>query len=416
MNILFVHQNMPGQYRELVQWLAAQKQHRIYFITQRAKPPEMVGVGTAVYKAHYRPGKDSYGLSKVWEEAVGAGFGAATAAKNLEVDHGFKPDIVIGHVGWGELTFFKQVWREVPIIGFFEYYYNMDGGLVGYDPDEPISAHAPFLMQARNSVPLANIEVVDQGHCPTYWQRDRFPASFHDRMYVCHDGIRTDKLRPRPDVSLRLGRLDKPLTRNDEVLTYVSRNLERTRGFHKFMRALPRIMQERPNARVLIVGGNEVSYGPKSKNGMGLRAEMEAELADQIDWNRLHFLGRVPYNDYQKLVQLSRCHVYLTMPFVLSWSLLESMAMGATIVASDVGPVQEAITHGETGLLVDFFDTDALAEQVIEVLATPEKFAHLGKAARAHVVREYDFLTKCLPEHIAQINALVPAEKRIKMG
>ncbi len=415
MNILFVHQNMPGQYRELVQWLAASGGHRIFFLTQKQNAPVFAGVETRVYKPHRKPAKDAYGLSKVWEEAMGAGFGAAIAARKIEVEDSFRPDIVIGHVGWGELSFFKQIWPDVPIIGFFEYYYNMEGGLVGFDPEEPVSDHAPFLMQARNSVPLANIEVVDQGHAPTFWQRDRFPTSFHDRMYVCHDGIRTDSLVPNPKAELRLGRLDRPLTRDDEVLTYVARNLERARGFHQFMRALPRIMEERPNARVLIVGGNEVSYGGKSKNARGLRGEMEAEVGDRLDWERLHFLGRIPYADYQSLVQLSRCHVYLTMPFVLSWSLLESMSMEATIVAADVAPVREAITHGETGLLVDFFDHQALAKQVIDVLGNPAKYAYLGTAARKHVVAEYDFLTKCLPEHIAQINALVPERKRIKM-
>ena len=415
MNILFVHQNMPGQYRELVQWLAAQGGHRIYFLTQRKDAPNLPGVETRIYTAHRKPAKDAYGLSKVWEEATGAGFGAAMAARRLQSEESFVPDIVIGHVGWGELTFFKQVWPDVPIIGFFEYFYNLEGGLVGFDPEEDVSDHAPFLMQARNAVPLVNIEVVDQGHCPTFWQRDRFPVSFHNRMYVCHDGIRTDKLLPNPDVELKLGRLDRPLTREDEVLTYVARNLERARGFHVFMRALPQIMRERPNARVLIVGGNDVSYGGKSTDPRGLRGEMEAEVGDQLDWSRLHFLGRVPYPDYQKIIQLSRCHVYMTMPFVLSWSLLEAMSMGATVVAADVAPVQEAITHGKTGLLVDFFDREALARRVSDVLANPEDFSHLGQAARAHVIKEYDFLSRCLPEHVAQINALVPAKMHIKM-
>lgn len=415
MNILFVHQNMPGQYRELVQWLAATGQHRIYFLTQRKNAPDLPGVETRKYQTHRTPAKDAYGLSRVWEEATGAGFGAAVAARRIELQEGFRPDIVVGHVGWGELTFFKQIWADVPIIGFFEYYYNITGGSVGFDPEEPISDHAPFMMQARNAVPLANIETVDLGHCPTYWQRDRFPRSFHDRMYVCHDGIRTDKLRPDPDVSLGLGRLNRELTREDEVVTYVSRNLERTRGFHIFMRSLPRILRERPNARILIVGGNDVSYGGKSQHPGGLRAEMEAEVGKNVDWDRVHFLGNIPYPLYQKMIQLSRCHIYLTMPFVLSWSLLESMSMGATIVASDVAPVREAITHNETGLLVDFFDPDAVAAQVVKVLANPQDYAHIGKAARDHVVKEYDFLTKCLPEHIEQINALVPSDKQIKM-
>ncbi len=413
MNFLFVHQNMPGQYRELVQWLAQVGGHRIYFLTQRQNAPKLPGVETRIYRPHHLPTKKAYGLSKVWEEAAGSGFGAVDAAQQIEKQDGFRPDIIIGHVGWGELSFFKQLWPDVPIIGYFEYYYNMTGGMVGFDPAEKISTHAPYLNHARNLVPLANIETVDLGHCPTYWQRDRFPKSFHRKLYVCHDGIRTDQLLPDPNVSLRLGRLVRPVTRDDEIITYVARNLEKTRGFHTMMRALPRILAERPKARVVIVGGNDVSYGKQSDHPGGLRGEMTAELGDRVDWERVHFVGKVPYPDFMKLVQISRCHIYLTMPFVLSWSLLEAMSMQATIVASDVAPVREAVTHGETGLLVDFFDPDALAAQVVEVLANPQNHAHLGPAARAHAVEKYDFLTRCLPEHLARINALVPEGKRI---
>lgn len=413
MNFLFVHQNMPGQYRELVQWLAQAGGHRIYFLTQRQNAPKLPGVETRVYRPHHRPDDKAYGLSRVWEEASGNGFGAVNAARQIETQEVFRPDIIIGHVGWGELSFFKELWPDVPIIGYFEYYYNMTGGMVGFDPAEKISTHAPYLNHARNIVPLANIETVDLGHCPTHWQRDRFPESFHRKLYVCHDGIRTDQLLPDPDVSLRLGRLAEPVTRADEIITYVARNLEKTRGFHTMMRALPRILAERPAARVVIVGGNEVSYGKQSDHPGGLRGEMAAELQGKVDWERVHFVGKVPYPDFKKLVQISRCHIYLTMPFVLSWSLLEAMSMQATIVASDVAPVREAVSHGKTGLLVDFFDPDALAAQVVEVLANPQDHAHLGPAARAHVVEHYDFLTRCLPEHLARINALVPDSKRI---
>tara|TARA_R110000796_G_scaffold10752_8_gene35988 strand:+ start:598 stop:1848 length:1251 start_codon:yes stop_codon:yes gene_type:complete len=415
MKIMFVHQNMPGQYRELVQWLAGTGDHQIYFLTQRKAAPSFEGVQTRVYEPHHKPADNAYGLSKNWEESTGNGLGAARAARQIEQTEGFKPDIVIGHVGWGELTFFKEIWKDVPIIGLFEYYYSATGGPVGFDPAEPVSENTPFLLHARNAVPLANIETVDMGLSPTFWQRDRFPQSFHRKLYVCHDGIRTDQLKPDPKVRLKLGRLKHDLTRADEIVTFVSRNLERTRGFHIFMRALPRILKERPNARVLILGGNETSYGGKSKHPGGLRAEMEAEVGKDVDWRRVHFLGKLPYDDYQKVVQISRCHLYLTMPFVLSWSFLEAMAMEATIVASDVAPVREAITHGKTGLLVDFFNPDAFAEQVIEVLQDPEKYQRFGPEARKHVVQHYDFLTKCLPEHVAQINALVPVDKRISL-
>ncbi|MEC9310329.1 MAG: glycosyltransferase family 4 protein [Pseudomonadota bacterium] len=415
MKLLFVHQNMPGQYRELITWLAARPEgHEIYFLTQRSDV-KLPGVTTVTYKAHHQPAKDAYGLSKDWEAAAGTGIGAALAARQLKDTRGWSPDIIIGHTGWGELTFLKEIWPDVPMIGFFEYFYRTSGGLVGFDPENPPNDQAGFFAQARNTVPYTNIHTVDLGHTPTYWQRDRFPESFHDRMYVCHDGIRTDRLQPDPEASISLGRLDRPLTRDDEVITYVARNMERARGFHIMMRALPKILKERPNARVLMIGGNETSYGAESKHPEGLRGEMEEELKGQIDWSRVHFLGRVPYDALCDIIRISRCHIYLTMPFVLSWSLLEAMSMQATVVAADVAPVREAITHGETGMLVDFFDPEALAAQVVDVVANPGSYAHLGPNARAHVVETYDFLTRCLPEHIAQINALVPEEKRIRI-
>jgi glycosyltransferase involved in cell wall biosynthesis len=415
MKLLFVHQNMPGQYREFAQWLAETCDHDIVFLTQRKQPPVMMGVREVTYKAHHHASEHAYGLVKTWENAAGSGFGCAMAAQGLRDKEGWTPDIIIGHVGWGELTFMKEIYPDVPIIGFFEYYYSVKGGPVGFDPESPVNDHAPFIMQAHNTVPLVNIDRVDLAQCPTEWQKSRFPKAFHDKMYVCHDGIRTDMLQPNPDVKLRLGRIDHPLTRADEIVTYVARNLEATRGFHQFMRALPDILEGRPNARVMVVGGNDTSYGGKSKHPNGLRGQMEAEVGHRVDWSRVHFLGQVPYDAYRKLIQISRCHIYLTMPFVLSWSLLESMSMQATIVASDVDPVREAITHGETGMLVDFFDPAALAAQVVDVLARPDTYAHLGPNARAHVVKTYDFLGVCLPEHLRQINALVPADKAIAL-
>jgi glycosyltransferase involved in cell wall biosynthesis len=414
MKILFVHQNMPGQYREMMYWLAARGHDEVAFLTQRRDFPEVRGVRKVLYAAHHTPAKDAYGLSRVWEDAVGVGYGAALACQTLAAE-GWAPDIIVGHTGWGELLFMKQVWPEVPILGFFEYFYLSEGGPVGFDPEQPPSELSPFLLHARNAVPFANLNVVDRGISPTRWQKETFPAAFQDKLACCHDGIRTDRLRPDGHVRLTLGRVPVPLRKGDEILTYVARNMERTRGFHILMRALPEIMAARPEARVLIVGGSGVSYGKQSVAKGGFRAEMEAEVGDRVDWDRVHFLGQLPYADFQKVVQISRCHVYLTMPFVLSWSLLEAMSMEATIVASDVAPVREAITHGETGMLVDFHDPGALARKCIEVLAKPQAFAHLGPAARAHVVRHYDFLTVCLPEHIRQMNALVGPDKAMAL-
>lgn len=415
MKFLFVHQNMPGQYREIVQWLGAQGQHQIVFLTQRKEYPRFPGVDVVRYAPHHVAKKDAYGLSKAWETAVGAGFGAAEAARRLKDETGFQPDIIIGHTGWGELLFLKQIWPDVPILGLFEYFYNAMGGSVGFDPEEPMNAHAPFLLEARNAVPYAALQHVDRGIVPTRWQFERFPDGFRDKLHVLHDGIRTDLLTPDPAARVRLGRMDRDLTQEDEIVTYVARNMERTRGFHQFMRALPKILNDRPEARVIAIGGSDTSYGQSSKHPGGLRGEMEKEVGHLIDWDRVHFVGRVPYAEFRRILQISRCHIYLTMPFVLSWSLLEAMSMQATIVASDVAPVREVVTHGKTGLLVDFFDPAALAAQVVGVLENPSGFAHLGPAARAHIVEHYDFLTKSLPEFVDHINALVAEDQTLRV-
>lgn len=414
MKLLFIHQNCPGQYRQIVEWLAKQGGHDIVFLTQRKDMPKLPGVKVVQYKTHRKPPKDAYALSRYWEDCAGSGFGAALACQNLK-KAGFTPDIILGHVGWGELTFTKIVWPKVPVIGYFEYYFLAEGGSVGFDPEFPPSEATPFIMHARNAVNYINLETVDLGQSPTHWQRETYPASFHSKIYTCHDGIRTDRLLPNPEASVHLNRLGRAVTRDDEIFTYMARNMEPTRGFHTFMRALPHILDARPNARALVVGGNEVSYGRKTDEAGGYRAVMEREVGDRVDWSRVHFLGRVPYADYQNIMHVSRCHIYLTVPFVLSWSLLECMSMQSTIVASDVPPVREVMTHGENGLLVDFFDPEALARQVAEVLARPDDFAHLGPAARAHAVEHYDFEKRCLPVHLDRINSLVQTSKPITM-
>lgn len=414
MNILFVHQNFPGQYRQLVEWLATRGEHRVVFLTQRQGLPERPGVEIVAYRPHHRPAEGAYVLSRFYEECVGAGYGAMLAARELKAQ-GFRPDVIVGHVGWGELTFLKQVWPKVPILGYLEYYFLAKGGSVGFDPEYPASADAGITMHARNAINHLNLATLDRGQSPTRWQLDTYPQPFRDISYVCHDGVRTDRLRPDPGAAVSLGRIGRPLTRADEIVTYMARNMEPVRGFHTFMRALPAILEARPDARALIVGGNEVSYGKDSAAKGGYRAEMEREVGDRLDWNRVHFLGRLPYEAYCRVIQISRCHVYLTVPFVLSWSLIETMSMQATIVASDTAPVREVLRHGETALLTDFFAPDKLAARVVEVLSAPGDFAALGRQARAEAVERFDFLGHTLPVHLAEMNALVPARRRIAL-
>jgi glycosyltransferase involved in cell wall biosynthesis len=186
------------------------------------------------------------------------------------------------------------------------------------------------------------------------------------------------------------------------VVTFVNRNLEPYRGYHVFMRALPALLARHPGARVLIVGGDGVSYGAKPADGVSYKDRFLAEVRDAIDPARLHFAGKLPYDVYLKVLQVSAAHVYLTYPFALSWSLFEAMAAGCAVIASSTGPVLDLIEHGRTGVLVDFFDPAALAEAIGDALARPASFGPMRAAAREHIVGNFA-LADCLARHAALV-------------
>ena len=282
---------------------------------------------------------------------------------------------------------------------------------VEFQPPEPDQA---CRLRMKNAHVDLQFPLAQAGLSPTQWQRSGFPEPFRSRVSVCHDGIDTDLVRPDPLARLQLRTRageELQLCPGDEIVTFVNRNLEPYRGWHIFARALPRLLRERPRARVLVVGGDEVSYGsppPPGPDGARRtwRQVMLEEVQDGLDWSRVHFLGRIPHGRFVALLQLSMVHVYLTYPFVLSWSLLEAMSAGCAIVASDTAPVREAVVEGRTGLLVDFFDGEALVQRVVELLERPALRAQLGQAARQHAVEHYDLRRRCLPGQLDWVERL----------
>jgi glycosyltransferase involved in cell wall biosynthesis len=210
---------------------------------------------------------------------------------------------------------------------------------------------------------------------------------------------------PDPNAWIQLQRDGVRLSCGDEVLTFVNRNLEPYRGFHVFMRALPRILAQRPRSHVLIVGGDEVSYGSRPVGGGTWRQRLLAEVGAGLPAGRVHFLGRLPYRDYLRVLQVSACHVYLTYPFPLSWSCIEAMSAGCAVVASRTPPVEEFVEHGRNGWLVDFFDADGLAEQVARVLSDPAQSMPVRQEARRRVVERCDFAAHSLPSLLRLILA-----------
>ena len=419
MNILFIHQNFPGQFKFLAPALVKQGHTVCAMTMQKTDATQWQGVQLVHYTAkrgstpNVHPWVSDFETKTIRAEAC---FKAALHMKQ----QGYSPEVIVAHHGWGESLFLKEVWPEAKLGIYCEFFYHPHGADVGFDPEFPAADEGEVCsLRLKNLNNLLHFKVANAGISPTHWQASTFPDPFKQKITVVHDGIDTQVVAPNPAVSLTLKMAagqDLVLTRQDEVITFVNRNLEPYRGYHTFMRALPQLLKERPNARVLLVGADDVSYGARpdaAKYGDAKWKDIFAnEVRGQIsdaDWQRVHFLGHVPYQYFIPLLQLSTVHVYLTYPFVLSWSLLEAMSAGCAIVASDTQPLREAIVHNETGKLVDFFDASALAQSVCELLSNAGERKRLGANARAFAQANYDLQSVCLPKQLAWVEQLKTA-------
>ena len=409
MKILFLHQNFPGQFAHLAPALAAAG-HKVVALTSRVgKSTTWRGVEVIAYK--YDAPKDQvlHPWMTTMNRAADRGAIVYRACMALK-ERGFTPDIVVAHSGWGEGMFLRHVWPDARIGVFCEFFYRESGADIGFDPefDGAVEMGRGPRVEMKNLAMRLQLEAADAGISPTFWQADGHPDDLRDKISVVFDGIDTDAIRPDPLARLELEG-HPPFAAGDEIVTFVNRNLEPYRGFHVFMRALPELLRRRPNAQVVLVGEDGISYGSAPKGGGTWKQKMLAEVGDQIpdaDWDRVHFTGRIGRDDFTRLLQVSMVHVYLTYPFVLSWSLMEAMSAGCAIVASDTAPVREAITDGETGLLFDFFDGAALVDAVDDLIEDPELRGDLSAAARARVLRDYDLKRVCLPAQFQWITEL----------
>ncbi|MEX2132380.1 MAG: glycosyltransferase family 4 protein [Pseudohongiellaceae bacterium] len=413
MNILIIHQNFPGQFKFLAPALVQQGHNVLAMTMQKLATDELSSTKVhGVKLIRYTSNKGSTPNVHPWavdfETKIIRAEACFRAALKLRAE-GFTPDVIIAHPGWGESLFLKDVWPDTKLGIYCEFFYHPQGADVGFDAEFLATDEGDVCrLRLKNLNNLLHFEIADAGISPTHWQASTFPESFRDRIAVVHDGIDTHVVAPNPQASLTLNG-NIVLTRQDEVITFVNRNLEPYRGYHIFMRALPEILKRRPGARVLIVGGDEVSYGAQPPKGATWKNLFASEVRPQIndaDWARVHFLGQIPYNHFITMLQLSTLHVYLTYPFVLSWSLLEAMSVGCAIVASDTQPLHEAIEHDQTGRLVNFFDVAGLVNEVCVLLDDPESRAKFGANARAFALTNYDLKTVCLPRQLQWVEDL----------
>jgi glycosyltransferase involved in cell wall biosynthesis len=405
MKYLFIHQNFPAQYRHVVRYLADQPDNQIYFITQ-PNENSMPGIHKVSYPKDPRGPINCHAYAVEIDRAIYTGASVAEICRGLR-DQGFRPDLIVGHSGWGETLFVKDVFPDVPLLANFEFFYHAHGVDVGFDPEFVSIFNDPSRLRARNGISLMAFQAADWGHSATQWQRNLYPADMRSRISVLHEGVDTELVRPNPQASFTLPASGRALSARDEVVTYVARNLEPYRGFHIFMRALPQLLRRRKRAQIVIVGGDGVSYGAPPPPRSSFREMMLQELGARLDLARVHFVGMLDYREYLKLLQVSSVHVYLTYPFVLSWSLIEAMACGCLIVASDTPPVLEVLHDGENALTVDFFAYKQLAQRIEAALDRPEPLQALRKAARATAVSQFDLKRLLLPRWNALFDDLV---------
>lgn len=418
MKILFVHQNFPGQYKYLAPALA-QRGHDVFALADAScieNKPDIPGIKRLGY-AFPKPGSEqTHPYIRYFEGQIRRGQKVARALIKLKQNN-ILPDIILGHPGWGEILYVKDILPNVPLIGLFEFYYHSQGHDVGFDPEFSLGENMQYdqlsIVRTKNVNNLLALEAVDLGICPTEYQKSVHPVEFHPKLSVIHDGIDTAIAKPDPQARIIL-ETDKGqiiLTQKDEVISFVNRNLEPYRGYHIFMRALPQLLKQRPQANVVVVGGNGVSYGSSPPGDQSWKAIFHDEVKDQIDGDRVHFYDRLPYGQLIRLFQVASVHVYLTYPFVLSWSMLEAMSCGCLVIGSKTPPVEEVIEHGRNGLLCDFFDIDEICQRVNQVFEHPDRMRSLREQARNTILEKYDLERVCLPQQITFVEDILLAKR-----
>ena len=380
MRYLFVHQNFPGQFLHLVRHLVRKPGTEIIFITEE-NPNHIPGVRKVTYQTPPFGHPTTFKVAVDFEAATMRAAIVAGLANNLK-SLGFKPDMIIGHHGWGEMLNMVDVWPDVPLLGYYEYFYRTQGLDVGFDPEFAIPPENYARVRAKNAVNLTALNNPGLGQTPTRFQHATYPEWARRRITMLPEGVNLADCAPDPESRPRPYALNGfQVQPGEKLVTYVARDLEPYRGFHIMMRAIPRLLRSRPDVKIILVGGDGVSYGARLV-GTTWREYMLREVGAYLDPDRVLFAGKVEYRAFLRMLQRSDAHVYLTYPFVASWSLREALACGCTIVASDTAPVHEFITDGVTGVLTPCLDPARLAERVLALLDSADDNGQLRANAR----------------------------------
>jgi len=390
MHILFVHQNFPAQFGHIASYLVKGHGIRCTFVSQQP-PGHFDGIERIQYHIQGGATQQTNYCSRTFENAVWHSY-AVYEAMRARPD--LRPDLVVAHSGFLTTTFLQELYR-CSVVNYFEYYYWTVGSDMDFRPDFPCTQINQLRARIRNAPLLLDLDACDLGYSPTQWQRDRLPKLYHDKVRVIFDGVDTQLWRPQPNFPRRIGNWSVP--EGTRVVTYVARGMESLRGFDIFMRMAKVLGDRRKDVVFVVVGQDRIVYGGDNEI-IGNRTFKEWVLAqDHYDLSRFHFTGLLPTNVLAELFAVTDLHVYLTVPFVLSWSMMNALACGTTVLASDTAPVREMIEHGRNGLLVDFFDIEGLAATASKVLDSPADYKHLGQAG-VEMIRSRYSLEVCLPQ------------------
>ena len=401
MRILFLHRSFPGQFRYLATVLAHDLNNEVAFLTS-AEARGITGVNKVVYRPARQVHPATHPYLKAVENAVLYGQAAFRAAVGLK-RRGFVPDVILAHSGWGPSLFIQDVYPSTPLVSYFEWYYHAHGSSFDFDPRQRLSGDDKAEIRVKNTPILFDLVNCAAGISPTEWQRSRLPAEFRAKVHTIHDGIDTDFFRPGADPELGLPELGLDLAQLPEVVTYVATGMEPLRGFGQFMEAVSLLHKRRPRLHAVVVGEDRVEYSAPLPGGKTYKQDALDRFS--FDLSRLHFTGRLNVEEFRRVLLASSVHVYLTYPFILSWSVLEAMACGCLVIGSDTPPVREIIENGVNGALVDFFAPRALADKVEEALDNTNKAALLRRRARETILAKYD-VRSLLPRQAALLQAV----------
>lgn len=404
MVIFIIHPYFPGQFKHLAPYLASNKENQVYFLANyNEADTKLENVKLVLYNSYSDKQKQWIDSTNILVNAAEATlYGQATikAMTYLRDQKNIIPDIIIGHTGWGSLLYCKDIYPNVPVIGYFEWYYHALKSDGWWWEDEVPTTYQKIAVRTKNMHHLLSLESCDVGICPTKWQFNQFPVEYRFKLNIIHEGINAQFFIPNKQ-PLALNGLQ--LSNDIELVTYATRGLEMYRGFPYFMDAIRILLKKRPKLHIVIAGKDKVYYGLKLPDKTFLQAEKEK---GQFDTERVHFVGFRNKLDYLKILQASNCHVYLTRPFILSWSLLEAMSCEVPIVSSSVPPVQEVIKDNINGLLADFRSPDDIANKIEILLDNKEKARLLGQRARQTILQKYN-LMDCLHTYDNLINKVV---------